>query len=149
MFGLVAETKILKNELICRGQGWRLHKSLPIPDVAVRARLDKNIVKQTPRLFSLEQIHPAKKDEFTRIKIVMNANSPIVLVNDYHNFAPAANASLTQEEYTDTNGSVHPSMVMSVHADADIEPGVHILVDYGTGYRREDHDFSSGDDMDG
>ena len=148
MFGLVAETKIEKNELICRGSGWRLHKNLPIPDVAVRAGLDKNFVKQTTRLFSVEQIHPTKKDENSSIKIIMNANSPIVLINDYHNFASAANASLTQEVYTAEDGSVHPSMVMAVHADADIEAGTHVLVDYGQTYRREDPDFSSGDDMD-
>ena len=148
MFGLVAETKIEKNELICRGSGWRLHNNLPIPDVAVRSALDKNFVKQTTRLFSVEQIHPTKKDENSRIKIIMNANSPIVLINDYHNFASAANASLTQEVYTAEDGSVHPNMIMSVHADDVIEAGTHVLVDYGQTYHCEDPDFSSGDDMD-
>ena len=62
MFGLVAEEKTMAKELICRGQGWRLHNSPPIPDVGVRSKLDKNFVKQTPKLFSLEQMHPTKKD---------------------------------------------------------------------------------------
>ena len=148
MFGLVAETKIEKNELICRGSGWRLHNNLPIPDVAVRSALDKNFVKQTTRLFSVAQIHPTKKDENSRIKIIMNANSPIVLFNDYHNFAAAPNASITQEVYTAEDGSVHPNMLMSVHADDVIEAGTHVLVDYGQTFHCEDPDFSSGDDMD-
>jgi hypothetical protein len=69
MFGLVAEEKIMAKALICRGQGWRLHNSLPIPGVGVRANLDKNFVKQTPKLISLEHIHPTKRDEFSKAKM--------------------------------------------------------------------------------
>ena len=148
MFGLVTETKINAKELICRGEGWRLHQALPIPDVGVRSKFDKKFKKQTSRLFSLAQLHPRKQETCSDIKIVMNANSPIVLINDFRNFSSKCNASLTQENYTAKDGSIHPSMVMAVHAETDIEPGVHVLVDYGEAYTAEDPEFSSGDDMD-
>ena len=148
MFGLVAEEKIMAKELICRGQGWRLHSSLPIPGLGVRANLDKQFVKQTPKLFSLEQMHPTKRDESSKVKIVMNADSAMVLINDYHNFDSKGNASITQENYTAPDGTVHPSMVMAVYADVDIDVGVHILVDYGEKFHLEDPNYASGDDMD-
>ena len=104
-----------------RGHFWPAAYKLPSPE----DRRLRNVHQHWPACWGM------KMKTLQNLLFVINASDPMSMVNDYHNISTEPNAEFVQKFFKGVDGSMKPTLEVSVQMLKDIEPGDQVLVDYG------------------
>ena len=113
-----------------RGHFW--HAAFKLPSPAERNL--RSVFQHWPGCWGLKMMN------LRDLVYVINASSPMSMVNDYHQISAQPNAMFVQKFFKGEDGSMKPTLEVSVQMLQDIKAGEQVLVDYGHSFNWSEDD---------